>query len=317
MYSPAEQNGGILKLALFDYESAGVGISKNAPKKKGIKLFADIFFRKFWKLLEVNMLYSLFFLPLILGFMSIVYLYDVNLTVSLVAAIVCLLFFMITIGPATAGVMKIMRCYLIEKHTFIVRDFFREFRRSFKKAAIIGFIDCIVIMSVFASLKVYPMMAVTYNSKILYVPMTITLSLALVVMMMNYFIFLMLVATNLSLKNLIKNSFALAFISLKGNIIIVLTTIVTMFIMFLLFIYLTPIFWILLPFFPAAFLMFVTAFNSYPVIQKYVINPYYTSIGEINPELLSGSDEETLFEDMGGKEKPIEKRKKGKGKRIS
>lgn len=63
--------------------------------------------------------------------------------------------------------------------------------------------------------------------------------------------------------------------------------------------------------------MFVTAFNSYPVIQKYVINPYYTSIGKINPELLSGSDEETLFEDMGGKEKPIEKRKKGKGKRIS
>ena len=28
-------------------------------------------------------------------------------------------------------------------------------------------------------------------------------------------------------------------------------------------------------------------------------------------------DEEKIFEDMGGKEKPIEKRKKGKGKRIS
>lgn len=87
--------------------------------------------------------------------------------------------------------------------------------------------------------------------------------------------------------------------------------------MLLIFIYLNPVFWIILPFFPAAFLLFVTAFNSYPVIQKYVINPYYTSIGEINPELLNESDEETLFEDMGGKEKPIEKRKKTKGKRIS
>nr|MCR5729920.1 hypothetical protein [Ruminococcus sp.] len=63
---------------------------------------------------------------------------------------------------------------------------------------------------------------------------------------------------------------------------------------------------------------FVSCFNSYPLIQKYVINPYYTSRGEINPELAGNdSDEETIFEDKGGEEKPIEKRKKGKGKRIS
>ena len=55
------------------------------------------------------------------------------------------------------------------------------------------------------------------------------------------------------------------------------------------------------------------------VIQKYIINPYYTSIGKINPELVDDSEDETerIFEDMGGKEKPIEKRKKSKGKRIS
>ena len=67
-----------------------------------------------------------------------------------------------------------------------------------------------------------------------------------------------------------------------------------------------------------AFLNFISCFNSYPVIQKFVINPYYTSIGEVNPELMDESQsEEQIFEDMGGKEKPIEKRKKGKGKRIS
>lgn len=304
-------------MALFDYQSAGVGISKHAPRKKGIKLFFDIFFRKFWKLLEINLLYSLFFIPLILALASFVFLPEISMGLSIAAVVICLLGFMITIGPATAGVMKIMRCYLIEKHSFIVRDFFRAFRRCFKKAAIIGFIDCIVVISVYASLKVYPMMASVYHNKVFYVPMTITLSLALAVMMMNFFVYLMLIATNLSLKNLLKNSFALAFISLKSNIIIVLTSLITGFAMLLIFIYLNPVFWIILPFFPAAFLLFVTAFNSYPVIQKYVINPYYTSIGEINPELLNESDEETLFEDMGGKEQPIEKRKKTKGKRIS
>ncbi|MDE6784130.1 MAG: hypothetical protein K2J26_01950, partial [Ruminococcus sp.] len=77
---------------------------------------------------------------------------------------------------------------------------------------------------------------------------------------------------------------------------------------------------IILPFFPLALSWFIVCFNSYPVIQKFVINPYYDSIGEINPELAdagSDIDEETIFEDMGGKEKPIERRKKGKGKRIS
>lgn len=307
----------MFKLALFDYESAGAGISKNAPRKKGISLFFDIFFRKFWKLLEVNLLYSLFFVPLILAVAAIVFLPEISVALSLVCAGICVLIFMLTIGPATVGVMKIMRCYLIEKHTFIIRDFFRAFKRGYAKSAVIGFADCIVVLSVYASLKVYPMMADTYNTKLFYVPMTITFSIAIVVLMMNYFIFLMIAATNLSLKNLVKNSFALAFISLKGNLIIIITSIVTAFLMLLVFIYLNPLFWILLPFFPASFLLFVTAFNSYPVIQKYVINPYYTSIGEINPELLNGSEEETIFEDMGGKEAPIEKRKKGKAKKIS
>ena len=59
----------------------------------------------------------------------------------------------------------------------------------------------------------------------------------------------------------------------------------------------------------------IACFNSYPVIQKYVIDPFYAEKGEINPEkadVFDEIDEETVFEDMGGKEKPIEKRAKGK-----
>ena len=50
-----------------DYESAGVGISKNAPKKKGAALFFDIVGRKFWKLLALNFIYMLFFIPMQVG----------------------------------------------------------------------------------------------------------------------------------------------------------------------------------------------------------------------------------------------------------
>ena len=54
------------------YESSGAGISKKAPKKKGFKLFGEIFIRKFWKLIEANMLYSIFFIPLVLAWICFV-----------------------------------------------------------------------------------------------------------------------------------------------------------------------------------------------------------------------------------------------------
>lgn len=299
-----------------DFESRGSGISKNAPRKKGIVLFFEIFFRKFWKLIEVNMLYFVFFIPIFLMLASLAFIK--NSVLSLVCAGISLVLFVVCIGPATAGMTKIMRNYVLEKHSFIVNDFFKAFRANFKNACLVGFADCLIILSVYASFIVYPVLAEKAETKLMYIPMVITLSLAIVVMMMNYYIFLMMIATNLSFMNLIKNSFALSFVALKQNIITFIINAVTITGMFLLYIYMRPLFLMLIPFMPMAFVWFVTCFNSYPVIQKFVINPYYTSIGEVNPELINETPaDEQLFEDMGGKEKPIEKRRKGKGKRIS
>lgn len=310
----------MLKLGLFinDYESAGSGISKNAPKKTGFKLFLDILGRKFWKLAGLNLLYFMFFMPLLLTLTAIRYIPDERVTLAVI--VLLLLTFAITIGPATAGMTRVIRCYLIEKHAFVTHDFFKGFKANFKKAAVIGFIDCIIALSAFAAVNVYPALAVQMNSKLMYVPLVITYSFALVVLMMNYYIYLMLVATNLSLKNLIKNSFALAFVSMKNNLITTLLIGGIIALLLPIFRFAMPLFMTILPFYPAAFIAFVVCFNSYPVIQKYVINPYYESIGQINPELTGFDDEneeETVCEDMGGKENPIEKRKKGKGRRIS
>ncbi|MDE6781566.1 MAG: DUF624 domain-containing protein [Ruminococcus sp.] len=301
-----------------DFESRGAGIDLSAPRKKGIRLFFEIFFRKFWKLIEVNMLYFVFFIPVFLILASLAFIK--NTAVSRVCAGISLILFVVCIGPATAGMTKVMRNFILEKHSFIVNDFFRAFRTNFKKASIVGFVDCLIILSVYASFIVYPMLVKQTGTMLMYIPMVITFSLAIVVAMMNYYIFLMMIATNLSFTSLVKNSFALAFVALKQNVISFIITAVTAVGMFFLYWNLSfrPLFLMLIPFVPAAFLNFTTCFISYPVIQKFVINPYYTSIGEVNPELIDDSpSEEKIFQDMGGKEKPIEKRRKSKGKRIS
>ncbi len=306
-------------MGLFnDYESSGVGISKNAPRKKGIFLFFEIFLRKFWAMVGVNILYSIFaLLPLFISFAAVSFLQNTTLKLVIIGAM--FLFFVCTIGSATAGMTKVMRLFVLEKHSFIVRDFFRGFKSNFKQGIVIGLIDVFVYMSAFASYYVYPGMAKQFESNLLYIPLAITFSLAIVVTMMNFYIYLMMTATDLSIANLIKNSFALAFVGMKNNLISMLICGITAVGMIIMFLYATPLFMLITPFIPIAQVWFAVCFNSYPVIQKFVINPYYESIGQINPELVSDYDEddEAVFQDMGGKEKPVEKRKKTKGRRIS
>ena len=303
-----------------NYESAGPGIAKNAPKKKGAAL--DILFRKFWLMIWLNILFFLFTLPL-WATLPVMY-YVSNPTVSLVTVLVLLAVFAVNLGPAMTGISKVIRLFLLGRHSFVARDFFKGFRENYVKAAVIGVIDIVAALSVYAGYVVYPQMVEAYGSKLFYVPLVITFSVAIVVLMMNYYIFLMLTATDLSLKNLIKNSFALAFVALKENIISTVLVVLYGAFLAVLFIYMMPLFMLLIPLFSVVPMWFIVCFNSYPVIQKFVITPYYENMGEINPELTDGSDEideETLFEDMGGKEKPVEKpaenRKKGKGRHIS
>lgn len=305
-------------MGLFNNYQNGSGIPKYAPKKKGLALFFDLFFRKIWHITGLNLLFFIFCLPIYAGFFLFSFMKNYKLLLAIL--IVLFLIFAVTIGPAIAGMTKVMRMFLIEKHTYIIRDFFRGFRGNFKKASIVGILDVLVALSAYASYNVYPYCAIQYDNNLFYIPMILALSVAIVAFIMNYYIFLMMTATDLSLKNLLKNSFALAFVAIKENIITTVFVIAFAFLMLMIFLNAPPLFLMLIAIFPTALVWFIVCFNSYPVIQKYVINPYYDNMGQVNPELTSEVDlvpEETLFEDMGGKEKPVEKRKKGKGRRIS
>ncbi len=311
-----------------NYENAGVGIAKNAPKKKGFFRFMEIFGRKFWKMLGLNLLYSAFFLPLV-GAISVFFLrFNGSIpsglpAVLLIAALVIL--FAVLIGPATAGHTKILRAYILEKPVFMIHDFFKTFKSEFKYSCIVGIFDCFVALCIAAAVYVYPILIETTGNKLFYVFFAIALSIGIVVLMMNFYMFLMIIATNLSLKNIMKNSLSLAIIALKKNVItlLVIAVFAAIFVSLFLFADLSISFIALcfMPFIPASWLGLVICFNSYPIIQKYIINPYYEQRGEINPELLGEVEtehdpesEDVLFEDMGGKEKPLVSKKAPKAK---
>lgn len=303
-----------------NYENPGAGIAKDAPKKKGFFRFMEIFGRKFWKLLELNFLYMLFYLPLVAA--SFVYYRCApgGLRYGLLA--IFLLAFAVCFGPALAGHTKILRNFTLEKPVFMVHDFLKTFRSEFRYSCIVGLLDLLVAACIGSAFYIYPLLIQQSGSKIWYFFLVVALSVGVLAVMMNFYVFLMIVATNLPLKKILRNALALAFIAVKKNLLTLLFVGILGAGAGLILRYWIPGM-ILLLFLPASWMGLIICFNCYPIIQKYIINPYYEQRGEVNPELTGGtsSSEESVFEDMGGKEKPVEKKKtssgRGKGKTIS
>ena len=266
-----------------NYENAGAGISKNESEKRGIFKFFEIFGRKFWKLVQLNLIFLLFCIPIV------------------------------TIGPAIASMTKIVRNYSQERPIFLWHEFIKTFKTNFKQSFVMGIIDILFTVCAFFAIPFYNSFA--QQNSMFYIPFVITISMIFIFIMMHFYIYLMIVSTNLSLIKILKNSFILVCLGLKKSLL-------TLFILFvevaLLFFFL-PYSSFVMPFLPFSFFALVVAFNCFPVIRKYVIQPYYEQRGEESPEFdfRKVDEENVLFEDKGGTEKPIKAAKKGKGKYIS
>lgn len=260
-------------MGLFgNYNKAGVGIAKNAPVKRPFFRFWEIFGSKFWKLIEINFVYLLFCIPIV------------------------------TFGPATAALTQVMRKFTLGKPIFMFTEFWDAFKKNFRASFVIGIVD-VIFGAAFAFLifsygnaaaAAKPDMSTT-------VVMAIGVAAALFFLMMNFYIYLQIVALTLKMPAILKNSMILAIAGLKSNVITLLSfaffiTLIVLFFPFSLFV---------LPVAPFAWMALICVFCSYPVIQKHIINPFYEAKGERNPELPSeDDDEDTIFTDMGGKEAP-------------
>lgn len=300
----------------YNYQSAGAGISKNAPKKKPFFAFMDIFLGKFWKLIELNLINTLFSIPVILAVLCFLMMENTNLSFPL--CIILLIMQALFIGPMTAATVRILRNFTIGKPTFLWTEYIERFKKNFKGGVVLGLIDLLLFTGVAAGVYVYPNLIENSGNDLLYVPFILMFSVAIVVVLMNFYAFLMLTSTNVGLKGVIKNSLALAFLAIKKNIITFLIGFLIIGV-FAFLVYLNPYTLFALPFLPFSQIWLVICFNSYPVVQKYVINPYYEQRGERNPELGEEESEDTVFEDKGGEEAPIvpAKKRKTKGKVIS
>ena len=267
----------------FDYEKAGVGISKNQPKKKRPVVFFEILGRKFWKMIQLNLIYLLFCVPIV------------------------------TIGPATSALVFILREFTMEHPVFLFSDFFEAFKKNFKQSIVMELIDVVFIALMWVAIPTYKSMAES-GSPVWYVPLVLCVSITVMFVLMHFYIHLMIVTVDLKLTAILKNAFFLSFLGAKTNLLTLLWVVLLGLFHFLFF----PYTILLMPFISFSFLSYVVCFNSFQFIQKYIIDPYYASSAEPDEAVAEPvGEEEVLFQDMGGKELPIKSKKSvPKGRKI-
>lgn len=179
----------------------------------------------------------------------------------------------ITFGPATAAFMKILRNISQERPSFIYSDFFAAFKSNFKQSFFVGIFD---VAAIVAYISAFPIILASGSA----ITLGIFAFSLVFFSMVHFYLYLILVSINLPFKDIVLNSIILAIAELKKNAITLLFALAVIIPSYLFF----PMSMLFLPLLPLAFLGFVICYNSYPIIRKHIIQPYYDQRGELNPE---------------------------------
>lgn len=226
------------------FDKPGKGIDKDAPEKRSFFRFFDIFFRKFWKLISVNLLYLVTALPtlaivfFLAGMISgnifasesiqslmhnlaqasggdetqvynILYV-SIDLIVRLGTSLIFLIFW--GMGPVTAGVTYIYRNYAKETHAWVWSDFVKAFKENFKQAIGVYLIDLVAFVLLFTAFVVYRQMSGFFGAM-----RYVILIIGLVYTLMHPYIYQLMITFEMKFKDLYRNAFLFAVGKLPSN----------------------------------------------------------------------------------------------------
>ena len=250
----------------INYNRPGPGVNKNAPKKKSFFLFFELFFRKFWDLIKLNLIFSI---PMLIAFVLIVFLNSVT-NLSFILLLPVLLIF-----PFMAGLTFVTRNYAREEHAFILSDFIGAVKSNWAAFLINGVVCYAAYVILSVSITYYS--AQMKSNNIFFIPLAVCIGISILFVFAQYYVPTMIITFDLKLSQIYKNAIIFSIIGLWRNLLI---TVILSLISFGFFI-LTQ--WMPLTFILAgvlaifilfSFCMFLINFTVYPLIDKTMIAPY-------------------------------------------
>lgn len=206
-----------------NYSKPGPGVSKDAPEKKGIFRYFEMFFRKFWKLAEANMLHFAVSIP----FMAIMFFlsptdYFVDmisngvseeaLFLSLImrAMFAVMMFVLFGSGPASASYAYITRCFTRAEHAWILSDYKDKFKENFKQGIILSIVDIVFMVLIVTAYRVYLAQYASTGATLWLIILALLSTMTFLYTIMHFYIYQFMVTFQSGTIQLFRNSFIFA-----------------------------------------------------------------------------------------------------------
>lgn len=275
-------------MGLFNgYLKEGKGVEKDAPKPIRPIYFFELFFRKFTKMIQLNLLFMCTTLPfwIVLYFLGnfLISSLSGNMesfsnALAVIAQVVVnpmsliiLLLLCFLLGPSTAGATNILMSYANELPVFLCSDYFEHFKKNFKQASILMMLNVFAGLSTFITwlLPIVPLYAQNPSISQLAIFRIPTLAVLLLMIFVNFYAYSIMVKFEMKLLDIIKNSFLFALGRLPWNIITFALIAVLCYFTFVNYVIGMLVLILIL----YALCGFLVVFSIYPTIEKYMIIP--------------------------------------------
>ena len=316
------------KITFRDFLPSRKEITEQEDTTPNIKYYFKSLWRKFPKLLSINLVMLFQVIPILVALIayfllmpriyvftevlhptlvginiieqssisaSLLNIYGISVEVPTVAfggaaivVIVCLLFLLITFGWQNTGAAYLMRELVKGKPVFVLSDYMYAIKRNLKQGFFLGLIDfaaCAILIYDFV--QFYNMTGSIFHNLMF----GCILGVGIIYLFIRFYIYLILTNFDLKTIKIFKNALIFTALGFKRNLLAMVWIIIIAAINIALMLVLPMniiLPWILPLFYFAGVALFTATFAAYPVIKKYMIDPYYDEDG--NPKV-SDKDE--------------------------
>lgn len=267
-----------------NYNKPGPGVSKDeAPKAAPIRFF-EIYFRKFSKLVQLNLI---FLLPTIAAIVMMIGLYfcpthiilkipspDSSVQMDIWNWYILPLP-LILLTPFTAGLTIVTRNFAREEHAFVWSDFWESVKNNWKPFLLNGLVFYLVYFILSFSIIYYYVNA--SSNSFYYIPFWVCIVIAVLFLFAQYYLPVMFVTFDLKFGQFYKNALIFILAGFGRNFLVTLILGVLLFLI-LAVIPVMPLtvmlFLLFFLFIVFSFVSYLINFAVYPVINQYMIQPY-------------------------------------------
>ncbi|MDP4179909.1 MAG: DUF624 domain-containing protein [Bacillota bacterium] len=257
----------------FNPDRPGPGVEKDAQPKPVFFVFLSVYTRKFYKLLQLNLIHFVFNLPaIILAFIISENIFHTispknEFPIFAWMSMACFLVAVniISVGPFQSGFSYILRNFSREEHAFVWSDYIKIAKKNLKQSLLMCLINILIFCVLSSSITWY----ISSDQKSVFLTIAVGLQalLLLIFYMMQLYTYQLLVTFDLKLRHIYKNALLFSLARFFPNLLILLLCFA--FIVIIMFNIIIAL--ILLPTFAFSVVGLITNFYANRVIKKYML----------------------------------------------